>query len=262
MDSQRGQVGIIVLLITVVMLTVGISVVSRTTTDVSISETQQSASQVLDAAQSAIEAAFANPDVISASPAPVTTQSVTIDPGKLTAQYDATKLNYLEASVEEGQVVGIDLSNATFTPGNTLSVSWAKETDCAGNPQAASLAISVYNQPSSGNAFVRRYYWVPSVCSRSDGFSSITAVGSDGYLRTSDITLEANDKLIRIRPIYSSTAIRVGATWALGTQSIQVNASAQDIVGQENKAIQVDQSLPTAPNIFEYALYSGTTISE
>lgn len=266
MDDQRGQVGIIVLLITVVMLTIGISVVSHTSTDVSISQTQQSASQALDAAQSAVEAAFANPQVVNPSASPVSTQSIVIDPGKLTAQYDATKLNYLETTLEEGQVAGIDLSNSTFVAGNQLRIAWGKETTCT-LTAPASLVVSVYNMPASGSAVVNHYYLSP--CSRdasvTDGFTVLSPPGAySGYYASYLLSLQTGDKLVRFRPIYSQTGLLVNAsgTWSLGNQSLQVHASAKDLIGLENKSIQVDQSLPTAPNIFEYTLYSGTTISE
>jgi len=55
LKGQRGQVGLVVLLVTVVLLTVGVSVASRSVTELQLSRQEQESTRALNLAESGIE---------------------------------------------------------------------------------------------------------------------------------------------------------------------------------------------------------------
>ena len=127
--SNGGQVGIIMLLITVVMLTVGISAVSRSTSDVSISTTNEQTNKALDAAESGLEQAMSQTDLSGYAPGTVVvgdTKVTTLVTPKLT----------LQTSVDQGYTVGVNLKGNSS---NSVKIEWGKETDCT---KRAALVLS------------------------------------------------------------------------------------------------------------------------
>ena len=67
--------------------------------------------------------------------------------------------------------------------------------------------------------------------------------------------------LVKIRPIYNQTKIKVTGT---GTDPLPVQAYAIDSQAKsptlESKAIQVSRTIPATPAIFDYVLFSGGSI--
>lgn len=249
MNARSGQIGIILLLVSVVMLTIGISVASRSTSDISISTSSEIANRAFDAAESGVEQALA---ALATSPetAPATT-TTTINGSSVTTTI--TQSTILETSADQGYVVGV---NVTGSSGN-IQIEWAKE---AAGAQRASLAISVFN---ATNTNLRRFYYAPQANTHAtDGFtnSGNNNGANGGYSSIVTIPLAAGDQLVRIRPVYASTDVRVSGL-NLPTQEYIVKAVATDQVSSETKAVQVERGLPMAPAIFDYVLYSGTSIT-
>ncbi len=249
--GSLGQVGIILLLVSVVMLTVGISVVSRSSSDVNISSTNEVANRALDAAESGIE------NALSIDPATLpnaTTLPLPGNPDNITGTTQVAKQNILTATVEQGYVAGIDVSTAGKGAGSPLIISWAKDTIPAN--QAASLIVSVF---STNSPQVRRFYVGPN--GRGDNFSAPSNGADTGYRHRINVTLANGDYLVRIRPMYYTADLRVRGT-NLPTQQYVVTSTAQSNVSKETKAVQVERSIPVPPAIFDYVLYSGTSITQ
>lgn len=257
MQSSRGQVGIIILLVVVVVSTIGISVVSRTSTDVSLSRSNEASNSALDAAESGVEQALSNAADTDPTNANKTTGSVTSIPG-VSVGYTVDRRSSLTATVDEGASVGLDVTGAAN--GNTLTIAWAKETDCT-TQTPASLAVTVYKTVGS-TPMVRKYYAGACPHNPDDGFPQASA-GSNGYFRTVDIPLEAGDVLVRIRTVYNQSDLVIAGSggYALPVQQFLIRSTAQQDSGKETKAVQVDRSLPMPPSVFDYTLFSGTTIS-
>ncbi len=256
MENQRGQIGIVLLLVSVVMLTVGISISSRTTSDVNISTSGELANRALDAAESGIEVALSQDldtyNGLTSTPAPSNDNI-----GLVTT---VNRRNTLEARVEQGYVASIDARGAA----GSVRIQWAKE----GTPEErASLAISVFRATSPNE--VRRFYVgllnVGDDASRNtnDGFQN-SLPGTSPYFLRFDVPLIAQDEIVRIRPLYRDTDILVSGVGGavLPTQQYVINSTAQSSLSKETKAIQVERSLPVAPAIFDYVLFSGTSITQ
>lgn len=245
--TRSGQAGIVILLLTVVLLSAGVSIVSRTTSDLAITGTGERGNQALDGAESGAEnalsqdlSAYVPPEADPNSPVSVTTQV-----------HGNTSLS---SFLNQGEVSGINLTGVSG--GTTVTVMWGKETVCG---ETASVVFSIFNTAGGATAPVRRTYVGPASCSRGDNFVSAQA-GSDGFFNQYTLTLQSGDVLLRIRPLYFGTDIQVAGA-GLPVQSYTVTSVAQNKISKETKAVQLKRTLPSAPSLFDYVLFSGTSIS-
>lgn len=258
--SQSGQVALIILLIMVVVLTIGVSIASRTVMDVTLSRQEEQGGRVYQAAESGVESVL-NRDL--SEEALYTNDAFT---GSLSSisdidvNYSVARKKTLETRVDEGGTVSVDVTGTAN--GNQLAINWGKGKDCSGatpSNNAASLLIRVYNV-TGGNTTVKQYAY--AACSYTNGYSVTgTLVGDNGYYRKVLITLATGDRAVRIQPVYNDTNMQVdGVGWTLPVQYYEIKSNARNQQGNETKAIQVSRTLPTYPGIMDYTLYSGTTI--
>ncbi len=247
-NRQSGQVGIVLLLLTVVLLSAGVSIVNRSVTDVNISNTASSGEQAFDLAESAIDQA--NSQDLSTYTPPAADPSNPIQ-----VRTNVSGNRSLSAYIAQGDVASIDVTG--MAAGSVLSVSWAKETVCT---ETASLVFSVFNTAGGSTPGVRRYYMGPASCSRGDNFTPATA-GSGSYFNQATITLQTGDVLLRIRPLYAASDILVSGA-NLPVQSYTVTSVAQNTISKETKAVRLQRTLPAAPSLFDYVLFSGTSITQ
>lgn len=253
---QRGQVGIIILLIVVVMSTIGISVVSRSSTDVSLSRSAEDANRAFDAAESGAEQALSDTSALDPTNPETVTGTITSIPN-LEVGYSVDKLNVLDATVEEGFSATLDVSGAP--DGGSLAISWATQTSCTGDPPA-SLVITVYSSAGVSPSY-RKIYAGACTHTPTDNFT-IAGPGTGGHFRSVVVSLLSTDALVRIRPVYNQTALRVAsAGWNLPVQQFKVTSTAQSTLNKETKALQVDRTLPHPPSLMDFTLYAGGNIS-
>jgi hypothetical protein len=252
MDPRSGQIGIILLLTTVVMLTLGISIVSRTSTDVSLSRGSQNATQALDAAESGVEQALSS-DLTQSTGGQITSIP------NVNVNYTVGKSTTLQTFVNQGTSVSV---NVTGVPGNTdtLIVQWAKESSCVSPSNPASLIVAIY-----GSSPDVRYAHL-AACSHTnpvaDGFT-VQGAGTGGFFRKATLSLKTTDKLVRIRPVYNDTFVQVtGGGWTLPVQQYQVSSVATNTTTSETKAVSVSRSLLAPPAVMDYAIYSGGGITQ
>lgn len=254
-ESQLGQAGLVVMLIMVVLLTLGISIASRSTQDVTQSTQEQETSRVFDAAEAGIEQALSG--ILTATDGSV---NVDIGTGLLTS-YTVDEIDSLEVRVDEGQVVAVDLSG---TYAGDVDIEWSRESNCS-TEDPASIEISIFN-PTANT--VRRLAF--SGCSH-PGDQLITSsnlpdwsvgAGTAPYAFRATVLVSANEELMRIRPIYNDTHMRVSGGLDFPTQYHRISSQATNPISGESRAVEVDRTLPTAPSIFDYVLFSGTTLTK
>lgn len=258
--SQSGQIALIVLLMMVTLVTIGVSVGLRTSQNILLTKQEEDTTRVFNAAESGIDEALSSIAAGETDSGTLTTNGVDVD-------YTVEELSKFEMQVAQGITPTIDLTGSVA--GNQLIVRWSKEDDCGENP--AALVLSVYYQ--SGGA-TRTQYLTSTPCNRSDGFQTSAVVGADGLSATAVTTtgnpnysyqqvliLPANTTFLRIKPLYNDTNLIVEAAgWTLPTQYYTVTSKASNQTGQENRAVQVKRSLPTASSVFDYAVLSGGTL--
>lgn len=258
--SQSGQIGVIVLLMMVVLLTVGLSLAARTTQELFLSQQTAESSRVFNAAEAGIEAALATQmdvggqDVVTGSLGTVNGVDV---------NYQVTKFHALETKVFQGVTVMTNLDPAAFADGQRVNLEWSRSDDCAA-PGIASLLVSIYSE-EGGVTRVR--HEALAGCNRGDGFTMGTSINNNGYRRQAYITLRnaaERDLFIRIKPLYNDTDLRVtGDGWQLPVQYFNIRSEASNQQGdgtRETRIVEVNRTLPTAPSVMDFAVYSGTTL--
>lgn len=233
MSKNQGQAVLIVLLVVVVALGFGLSIISQSTTDVKIAGQSEESARAFNAAEAGIEDALKNVSSITAG-------ALTID--GIDVNYTVAGENFLEGVYEENNTATVFLSGA-----DNLTIEWGDS--C---PEAASLEITVID--NSGN--IQKYGI--NGCEIDNGMETESQSGDDGYLKKFNLSVTADDHLVRIRPIYAQTKIRVIGT-NLPIQAYSIDSQAQSPT-LETKAIQVSRSVAAAPAIFDYVLFSGTNI--
>lgn len=258
--SQSGQVALIILLIMVVVLTVGVSIASRTVMDVSLSRQEEQGGRVYQAAESGVESVLSQ-DLLQNSLYTNDTFSGTVNSiSDINVNYTVARMKTLETRVDEGAAVAVDVTGTGN--GSQLQINWGKGQDCGnGDPSqnAASLLIRVFN--NTGGVVTQRNY-AYAACSYANGYTTTgTSAGNGGYYKKVMLTLQTGDISVRISPLYNDAPIQVaGSGWTLPTQYYSIASSARNQLGNETKAIQVTRTLPAYPAVLDYVLYSGTTI--
>ena len=252
---ESGQAGLIILLLTVAVLTVGISVASRTTTDVKLSRQEEESNRVFNAAESQIEDLLSQ-DLGALPPA----SSAPAPPGETVAtNYTIEELRVLETQLFEGGTAQVDVTGATGA--NPLIIRWSRE-NCA--QDAASLLVMTFSRdPVSGLITSRNNGY--RICDRSDNFTSVTSPATVApYQAQVSHPIQANDVFVRIKTLYNDTHVRVegGGGWILPVQYYKVRSVAQNESGNETRAIEVNRTKPSAPSIFDFVIFSGESVTK
>lgn len=250
-SSQSGQVGLVTLLIMTVMLSVGISVVNRSTEDLRISRQEEDASRVFNAAEAGIEAGLSN---LSVGQGTITYGVEGTGDTPITVNYTVTPYNYLEVSIPRNEVVSLNTTGVTG--GEQLEIEWAQNQDCTSN--AAALEVLFYN--TTANTVRREGI---TRCARSDGFTMV-AGGTDGYFARQVLSLNAGESLVRIKTLYNDSTVRARSAggWVMPTQFYKVRSEGVSDAGDETKVVEVTRTLPSAPSLVDYVLYSGGSLNK
>lgn len=257
-QTQRGQVALIILLIMVVVLTVGVSIASRTVMDVSLSRQEEQGGRVYQAAESGVESALSQDltqdslyvnDVFSGSVTSIS--DITID-------YTVARIKTLETRVDEGSSVAVNVTGVAN--GSQLQINWGKGRDCSSaDPSQNVSSLLIHVIKNTGGVMTQRNYGYGG-CAYTNGYP-IALSGTNGYASRVVLTMETGDTLIRVIPLFNDSAIQVdGVGWTLPTQYYTITSQAKNQLGNETKAIQVARTLPAYPSVMDYVLYSGTTI--
>jgi hypothetical protein len=252
-NQNSGQIGVIVLLIMVVLLTLGISVASRTTQDLFLAQQQVESTRVFNAAEAGIEQALAsNFEFEGAS---FEGSLPNFGGTDIDVAYRIEKVNQLQSRLFEMAGVKIDVTSSI--PGNTLDIKWSKDDDC-GTQEIASLMVTSYSQtPEGARAYTQAY----AGCDRSDGFTTADNINEDGLRRRVVMSIPDNTTFVKVTSIYTDTDVLIsGGNWSLPVQSFAIRSQAQNNQGNEYRAVEVNRSLDSPPSILDYALFSGDSI--
>lgn len=252
-NSQSGQIGVIILLIMVVLVTIGLSLAARTTQDLFLSQQQADSTRVFNAAEAGVEQALSTSlefqgDAQSGEIQNFSNSDIDVD-------YQVTKLNFLETRLFEMVSVNVDVTGVTT--GQSIQIDWSKEDNCS-TQDPASLVVAVFYD-DVGTTRVRNY--ALGACDRADNFTTATTINVDGYRRRYSLPLLTNDLFVRIKPVYNDTHIRVtGSGWTMPVQYYNIRSQANNTKGTETRVVEVNRTLTAAPSVMDFALYSGSTI--
>lgn len=255
-NSQSGQVAIVILLIMVVMLTVGLSLASRTTQELFLSQQESESARVFNAAEVGVEDALSYDfDSITGTEQIPFSDTETVDQVSVSTTINPN--DELETTLVEGAAVHIDLAGYTD---NQLEIDWARETDCT----AASVLVSIYYEDAGVTKVVHEALGATDGASpcRADEFAAVTTSDAP-YSFSTSITIPSNSLFARIRAVYNNTSIRVTGTTASNfpTQFFTIRSAANTDVGEESRTIEVGRTLSGAPSFMDYSLYSGADVT-
>ncbi len=250
--NQSGQVAIVIVLIMVVLLTIGLSLASRTTQEIFLSQQEAESARVFNAAESGIESA------LSQNFSALTGTETVTDPGitNVSTTTTITPQTTLETQITEGSTVHLDLSGNS--PGSNITINWSLQSSC---DNSASLIATTYYEDGGEIKAVHDAFG-PVGCTGdrvTDGFVTEPS-GAGGYSYSHTVILPSTGtlKFMRIKAVYNDAPIQV--IGASGTQFYVIRSAADNDLGDESRTIEVKRGLSTAPSFMDYAVYSGGTL--
>lgn len=265
---QQGQVLLIIVLILAVGLTIGLAVASQSTADISVSQTEENSLRALNAAEAGIEEILRQP-VITAG-----TNDVSV--GDLTANVEVTENKAKSIFLKANEVMEIKLSGGTAS---RLKISWIDTNDADQNPGTcdqgegnAPASLEIMRIRSNGsNINIFKYFY--NTCSALDSINNFNSQlpadaptlqsGADPYLKSIIFNnIDSNDIAMRIRAIYNDTSIEIkdpdGGN-GLPVQEYEIVSTTKTSTG-ETRSVEVRRSVEAWPPIFDYVLFSGSSL--
>jgi hypothetical protein len=76
--------------------------------------------------------------------------------------------------------------------------------------------------------------------------------------------MQASDYFLRVKAVYNDANIRVTSVSpeTLPIQGFAIRSVATSTLGNENRNVEVNRTLPSAPSVMDYALISGTSLAK
>ena len=267
MIKNSGQIVLILVLITVVGLTIGLSLISRTVTDVRISSQIEESGRAFSAAEAGVENALKVINVLPIGP----TRSITLN--NASADYSVSDIGgnsslytFPLTEANSSQLLWLVNHNSNGSLGTefyptdkTIDICWGT----TGNNSA--LELSLYYKTGTTYKIAKSAY-DPDIA-RGNNFNPADKVGNycnSSYLYKhafnfiADFGVDASDVLLALRmtPVYENTSIGVlpAATVNLPVQGNQINSVGKSSTGVVRK-IQVNKTYNMLPGLLDFALY-------
>lgn len=287
--NQSGQALVIVLLVVSVILTVSLSVISRSITDITVSEKEEDALRAFSAAESGIEKALiANTGSVGSLPSGASFNA------QITGLATGTTEFNIPIRVRSGESVNSwfmshDVSNMLVCGesdpcfiGRDFKVCWGDAGTPGNTPDTPALEMSILylTTPNdfSSVRIARGVYDPNSARVTSDGSNFSAANGGsctvDGkqYAFSTSVNLSSLGVTTRPNPsdtrgpiaarlklIYNSQDQPVGVVVGGGVLPNQgTKVDSVGVSGLSNRRIIVNRIYPDLPPIFDFALFSGS----
>lgn len=249
--------GLVLLLVMAVVVAIVMSVASRSLSDTVVSRQESESAAALGIAETGVEQAL---NSLRLGTVPVGTINLSDSGGLITGSYGVTATTGYGMYVREGETAQLDLSS--FAGGN-LVISWTKRgnssediatcTEGSGTMPAA-LEVSSINV---ANTMARSYY-NPSNCSPAGNQFASGSDPGNSYRTSISYAVPAGTASLRLRPIYAGATIEVAGAGLTENQMYVIAATARGSEAQ--KEIEVKRGVDAPAPVFDYALFSGTTI--
>lgn len=263
MKKSEGQVLLIVVLVMVVVLTVGLSVVSRGITTLRTSTEEENSQLALSAAEAGVETAMQT-QTGSTGPPQSLSNGASIDSVLVTPILGSEFLFNGGSPVTQDDGVNVWLSTYPYYTNpwiGTLNIYWGSSAagdTCAtsGNAMAALEVIVI----SGSKAFpvTTRYAYDPCTTRRSyNNFSASTPSSVNIQGKTFPYSTQipiANGLIADIVPLYANTPIGITAASNLPSQGNTITSKGSS--GDTQRRIQVFQAYPRVPSeLFQYTFF-------
>lgn len=253
---RDGQIGLLLLVVMALILSLAMSLGARSLSDSVMSRQESGSAKAFRLAENGVEQAM---NMIRQGN---TSQGTTTqNEGIFAGAFELNPQNDLSLYVKEGEQVYIDLE--TFDANNDLLIRWSRVGDLKENPGCtgegsglSAAAMEIIQVSGDGNTASFDYYNPANCPIVANGFAS-SSMGNEEYVSQVDFNVTTGSREIKLRPIYGGATINVTAN-GLGVQLYQIQSYAEG--GDAKKEIMVKRGLDAPPSIFDFALFSGTTI--
>lgn len=267
---RSGQVVLILVLVTVVGLTIGLSLISRTVTDVRISSQIEQSSRAFSAAEAGVESAL-RLDVVSGPTGTVSVPGASATYSVNTIGGTASVLTFPLTDTGISQTVWLIPHNndGTLNEGGTAYPPNQKIDVCWGSVSGSvpAILVSYFYKEVSTYKMAKGAYDPNST--RGNNFSNVTDTvggycsGNYHYRKTITPTTEFGIPstvipiMIRLQPVYAHTALAVSpyAPNTLPVQGTKITSEGQTSTGVVRR-IQVSQGYKIMPSLLDFGLFS------
>ncbi|OGY14759.1 MAG: hypothetical protein A3A58_02455 [Candidatus Blackburnbacteria bacterium RIFCSPLOWO2_01_FULL_41_27] len=287
--AQRGQALVVIVLIMAVVLTIALSVVSRTVSDINISTKEDDSSRAFSAAEAGIEQALlkGTPQTFEAEVGSTGSFNATIS--QLTSGGTEFAVPILLSSGEIAPVWLVEHDDTTselicsdlkpcFT-GDDLKVCWGEPGTPSDSSTTPALEVSVVYTDSDSDfstTKIARAAYDPHPTRANNftkGADSGEAIDGQAYqfCRTVDLTslgvtirptvnARRGPQYARLRMLYNTTQSQPAGVKIVGTENLPLQG--QKVVstgtsGEAQRSLEVYKLFSDLPPIFDYTLFSG-----
>ena len=262
-ELEKGQAVLVVLLVMSVLLTLGLSVVSRSVTDVKISQQSQESARAFWTAQAGLEKALLAqsdiPDSTIDGVSYVVTKSALGGSSEFTGQVDSGRsfVYWLANHNDDGSIA------STFSSVNDLTVYWGNDEDT----NTALIVTLIYKDVSSGLFRSQKFAYDPSTTRPSPthftaALSGGSVLGTDFAHSSELISVPDQTYFANIKMIFNDTPQIVGVKTdeAGPVQGFCYESKATVTVSNIVRNLKECRTWPQTPEIFDYLLFSGGDI--
>ena len=245
---------LVVVLVMVVALTIGLSLVARTTTDIKISRQQEESARAFSAAEAGIEEALR-----AGVAAPMTLESGA-SYSTTVAEFGGSQFTFPD-EISPGEAVTLWLNghdgsgNLVETSpygGSAFTVCW----------QNGAIEVSIFYK-QSGEYKVARSAYDPDAISHNNNFDPPDGVDCLNLAHKKTINLPGGIPLFaRLKPYYGATKIGVMASGTNNFPSQGKEIESTGTLGTITRKVKVFRSWPGPPAIFDFALFSGSNLTK
>lgn len=261
MKERSGQILILVLLVVVVALAVGLSVASRNITNLRTSTQTEQSQRAFSAAEGGVEDVLSRLSQIATSPNITTGVSEDVTVGGIVARVEVIGSQIYQATIEEGTVGQIDLAGPPAASGPSLTVEWAKNSDTFESSQPASIEVTQVYGTSPNYNQTRNAYSGGTFAGRDEtGFTGGSCIYSDEFKCRVTVAIGANPVVLRIRPFWVKTTVKVTSSGTLPLQTYDLTSTATTDLGLTRRVQVTRTALPALPAAFDYVLFSEGSI--
>lgn len=258
-NGSLGQAALIIILIMMVSSTVALAVIQQSIKEISLTRTEESASKALSAAEAGIEEGLRTLTVGNSSGSFGTT-NFNLDVAKAGSDGYLSDTAVLSGNSLEIPVAGL------ASPPTSIDIYWGDKADTNQSPLAALEVRKYQKYGDSDYRVVESAYDPDSTRATTDKFSAPTlnpgsVLGVSFGARVS-ISIDATDQYIRLRPVFNQAKVGIVPQpngTQLPTLQYKITSTGKTDDGLVRK-IEVTRDQPALPSVFDFSVYSGTSL--
>jgi len=272
-NKNKGQIVLILVLITVVGLTIGLSLISRTITDIRISSQIEQSSRAFSAAEAGIETALRG-NVEIGPTGTVSLEGASANYSVSTVGGTDANYNLSLTEVGNSQTVwlvehnaddSINESGYSYPVSSTLEVCFGTRPDSNGAVLVSifykdgtdyKMAKKAIDSSVRDNGFIIADV-LGNYCGGQFRFRKIIMPSTDANSNTNDFNISPSAILLflRLQPLYEASAITIDPQSILPVQGRIISSIGQTATGVARK-IQVYQGYPVLPSLLDFSFFT------